>query len=115
MTATHSYLQISPGILPTRTRINPTKPHTAEYFDPAQIGYLVGDGKAVRLITSFGQLNEDWALGTYHRLLHDQTGGNLGDFHVIGILAFEDASADTPARIISGVNVDRSIPHYVFK
>jgi hypothetical protein len=100
----------SAALLPTGTKMNPASPDDATYFDQGQVAYIVRntDTGALRVFTSFGNLGDGWAPGTYHEIYHDQTSRFLGYFKVTGVTTF--ATGATEGEVPS-----KSLPHWVFK
>lgn len=105
----------SAALLPTGTTMNPSKPETAEYFDPSQTAIIVtkdgsADPKDLRVLTTFGDPGAAWGIGTHHEIHHDQTRRYLGTFTVVGTRNFSQ-------DLLGGIgNVpDRKIKHWVFK
>jgi hypothetical protein len=109
-----SYVNRAAALLPTGTRMNPSKPDDAEYFDPGQTAYVVRPAHqsatgGEKVFTSFGNCGESWKIGTIHEVEHDQTGRFQGAFQVIGIASFDGI------RVTQGEVPDRKLPHWVFK
>jgi len=97
--------------LPTRTSMNPAHPETAEYYDPHQTAYILfkSDGsrsRPTRVYTSFGGFAV--VIGDTMDLYHDQSGGYLGRYDVVGIKHF--ASGES-----AGTIPDAKIKHCVAK
>jgi hypothetical protein len=91
--------------------MNPSAPESAEYFDPELVAYVMRKPertRPTRVLTSFGDLGEDWAIGTTHVLYHDQTNAGLGTYTVVGIADFSTGRK-------TGEVPDRQLSHAVFK
>ena len=63
-----------------------------------------------RVFTSFGNFDAKWAIGTTHRVIHDQTRRFRGNFRVVGIARWSDTDVT-----IEGDVPDRPLGHSVFK
>jgi hypothetical protein len=99
-------------MLPTGTRMNPHRPESAEFYNVRQTGYVVrklGTTRdSLRVLTSYGEADPAWAVGTRHQVYHDQTNRDLGVFEVIGAHVFKSG-------VTAGQVPDRTISHWVFK
>jgi hypothetical protein len=99
----------SAALLPTGTKMNPMDPKDATYYDEGQVAYVVEseDGK-FKVLTSFGSLGSDWAVGRCHEIHHDQTFRNFGFFTVTGIRNYKTSE-------VTGEVPSKKLPHWVFK
>lgn len=93
----------APYILPTGSKINPSNPKGAEYYDEGQVAFIMRRldkprTRPTRVFTSFGGLGEEWAIGTKHSCRHDQTNAFLGDYEVVGTVVFKtgEKQGDVP-------------------
>lgn len=98
------------ALLPTGERLNPRAPSDATYYEEGQTAYVVQrlGTSAFVVLTSFGDLGPEWAIGTLHDIRHDQTLRLLGTYKVCGVVNFKDRSGE-------GNVPGRSLPHWVFK
>jgi hypothetical protein len=98
----------SAALLPTGTRLNPSAPEDATYFDPDQLALVVVNDEtgAFRVLTTFGE--SGWPIGETHEIHHDQTMRRLGRFRVVGRANFRTGERE-------GVVPNRKITHWVFK
>ena len=104
-------MHIAPYILPTGEKMNPCSPETATYFDEGQVAFIMqkeGSNKPTRVFTSFGGLGGEWEIGTVHKCKHDQTGGTMGIFTVVGTAVYKTGEKQ-------GNVPDRKLAHAVFK
>ena len=114
--------------LPTLTRMNPSKPEKAQYYDSALVLYvlrrpchfipssqtqfqlnstLAPNLYNYRAFTSYGGLSE-LTLNSLHAFTHDQTMATLGNWEVCGIRHLNSPSAE-------GYIPTVGIPHWVCK
>lgn len=101
------------SVLPTGERMNPASPTGATYFDAGQVAYVMTRvdeprSRPTRVLTSFGGLSANWAVGTVHDLRHDQTWGRLGSYRVVGVATFATGATE-------GEVPNRKLAHAVFK
>lgn len=94
-------------LLPTDTVIDPNDMRDHEYHGPSDVLYLFeGSDCEVIAASSAGRLGPDVEVGSRHRVVHDQTDDEIGDFTVVGIV---DDSERGPVAYAGAV------AHYVFK
>lgn len=95
-------------ILNSGTKMNPTTPETAEYYDASLTGYVVRkvNSTSMRVITSYGLFN--WDLGTELGLVADQSMRYLGEFEIVAIVRF--STGETYGQV-----PNRALPHWVCK
>ncbi len=101
----------APYILSTGERMNPMQPEEAMYYDKGQVAFImrpISSVRATRIFTSFGGLNDTWAVHTQHSCRHDQTGARLGEFVVVGVIDFSTGERE-------GHVPNRKLAHAVFK
>lgn len=97
--------------LPTQTSMNPVHPEDADYFDEGQVAYILfktseARTRPTRIFTSFGELGV--SIDDEVKLVHDQTGANLGTYRVAGIADYRNGYA-------VGLVPDIKIKHCVAK
>ena len=107
-----AYNRGSSALLPTRSKMNPRHPETAQFYDQGQVAYVMRhvDSGALRLFTSFGDLGSAWAMGTVHLVHHDQTLRSAGWFEVVGKRDFRTGEDDVVGEV-----PDKALAHWVFK
>lgn len=62
------------------------------YADGGDWAYIMSKAsrtRPTRAFVSSGQLGDEWRIGNTHRARHDQTGANLGDYTVVGIVVYD--------------------------
>jgi hypothetical protein len=71
-------------VLPTGEQINPTT-RVGYYADPCQTLLILSKPSRTRPTRVASTFGLGFPLGTVLRLQHDQTGGHLGDYTVVGV------------------------------
>jgi hypothetical protein len=101
------------SVLPTATKINPSAPQSAVYFDKGQVAFVmqrldVPRSRPTCVATSFGGATPSEDLGAVWTFRHDQTNAFLGTYRVVGIAVF--ATGETYGNVPNA-----AINHRVFK
>ena len=70
-------------------RMNPRHPEQNEYHHESAVLYIMAKdgGKASRVLMSAGHLGDKWPVGSVHSLFHDQSGAQMGWYHVVGYVS----------------------------
>lgn len=95
------------AILKTNTKINPSSPESAEFYDREQVAYVIQRENGNLIVaTSFGSLSI--SVDSYRDFHHDQSGKWMGNLKIVGVVTFATGESQ-------GVIPDKLVPHFVFK
>lgn len=98
------------AILDSHTKMNPSSPADAEFYDAGQTAYILQRPSGSRIVaTSFGGRSEELYVRSTHEFHHDQSGRSMGELLVLGAVSFSDTS------YTEGEIPEQKLPHFVFK